>query len=200
MFHDGDCQMRAGALSALAAALKTRDDANAASGFPASGRSQEEWRRKLTENNDLSGNLYALNGDFVRRIRALNFRFPVGLFGEDGFIGAIAHWDLDPTKQGVKARVVPCPDAEFTFNPMSPFSWWSWRLFYKRLIRYSIRRYQIAMMKEPLKTEGIASLKPHVRDLYRERLHLCKLKWRGPVLTYIDWIARRRMRRIADAD
>jgi glycosyltransferase involved in cell wall biosynthesis len=199
VFHDGDCQMRPGAVEALSADLRNRGDANVASGFPATGRSKERWCRDLAQNHDLPGNLYALSGDFIQRLKKSNLRFPYGLFGEDGFIGVVAQWDLDPTIEGVKERVVPCPDAEFTFNPMSLFSWWSWRLFYKRLIRYSIRRYQILMMKEPLKTEGIASLKPHVRDLYRERLHLCELKWRGLVLTNIDWIALRRMRRIADA-
>ena len=69
VFVDGDAEMLPGSVEVLAAALK-ETGANAASGLPANGRKAGAYRESIVREHGLFGDLYALSGAFVSRMRA----------------------------------------------------------------------------------------------------------------------------------
>lgn len=102
-FVDGDASFLPGSFSAMARALEQDPIANAVGAPPASGRSAGHDRRELVEERGLVANLYGLRGSFVRRLIARGIRIPLGLEGDDGLIGALVRWDLDP-QQSMDSR------------------------------------------------------------------------------------------------
>jgi len=120
----------------------------------------------MIEEQALAGNLYALRGAFLDRVRDTRVRLPVGLVREDGLVGALAKWDLDPRYPWDSRRLVPCPDATFRFRTLSLLSPRDWRLQWKRRIRYSVGYYETQMLAPILKREGIQGMPVNVQDLY----------------------------------
>lgn len=118
-FMDGDVVACETAFVQMAKALDRHRDANAVSAVPATGRSKETQVRNITADHDLVGNLYALRGCLVERIRRRNVRLPIGIVGDDSLVGALVKWDLDPQQPWQDARVVACTSAGFTFKPVS---------------------------------------------------------------------------------
>ena len=165
-FIDGDVSACPGALPALNAALTRHPQANAASALPESGRSVVRTRRAMLEGREIAGNLYALSGRFVDRVRHAHIRMPIGFIGEDSLIGALAKWDLDPNDAWKDERIVPCANAGFAFESVSPFDLADWKLYWNRRIRYSIRGYQIKMLRTVLKQAGVAGMPKHINELY----------------------------------
>ena len=166
VFVDGDVQAGPRAIERLWAALANDPHAHAAAAFPASGRSLERARRAMLEDHALAGNLYALRGEFVARVRSLGVRLPVGLVREDGLVGALAKWDLDPRRPWDERRGRPCPEATFRFEPLSPLSPAHWRLQWRRQIRYAVGGFENRMLAPLLKREGLAGLPADTRALY----------------------------------
>lgn len=195
-FIDGDVEACPGALTELYAMLQAHPQANAAAALPVTGRSQRRGRREMMEGGELAGNLYALRGDFVSRVRQSGVRLPVGFIGEDSLVGALANWDLDPNGSWDENRVVPAPGAGFRFRSLSWLRPDHWRLYWRRRIRYSLRRYQIRMLRPVLKREGIEGMPSHVSDLYRKPADSPPLRWSG-ANTVFDWLALRWIRREA---
>ena len=119
-FMDGDARAVPGSFTAMSQALERNPAANAASAVPASGRYVTRDRQQLLAERGLVANLYALRGSFVERLRQLSVRMPLQLEGDDGLIGALVKWDLDPRNNEYDdGRIVPCADAAFEFEPMS---------------------------------------------------------------------------------
>jgi glycosyltransferase involved in cell wall biosynthesis len=193
-FVDGDARILPGSLSRLAEGLARCPSAHAASAPPASGRNMEKDRRALIEQKLLVANLYALRGSFVSRLRETGTRLPLGLEGDDGLLGALIKWDLQPRQQGFDDdRIVPCPEAGFTFESVSPFDPAQWRGYWRRAVRYGRRRYEFQLLGPLLKQRGLAGLPVHVRDVYSDARRL-SLMWDGPY-TITNWVALRSMRR-----
>ena len=194
-FMDGDCRAWPGSFSTLARALAENQVANAAGSVPMSGRNQENDARTMLENRSFYANLYALKGRFVRELQAKRVRLPVGLEGDDGLIGALVKWDLDPRGQWNNERVVPCANAGFTFDPVSPFDFRAWRTYLRRLNRYARRRYEFDLLRPRLKRDGLKALPEHISEVYSDANNL-RLKWQG-MYTITNWVALRRLRRYA---
>lgn len=150
----------------------------------------------MMEGGELAGNLYALRGDFVSRVRRGKVRLPVGFIGEDSLVGALANWDLDPNGRWDARRVAPAPGAGFRFRSLSWLRPDHWRLYWRRRIRYSLRRYQIRMLRPVLKREGIEGMPSHVSDLYRQPADSPPLRWSAANIVF-DWLALRWIRREA---
>lgn len=165
-FTDGDVEVCRGALSKLRLALLENPDANGAAAAPMAGRSVESMRRQVQENHELMGNLYAIRGSFLERMRRKNIRLPIGFIGEDGLVGALLKWDLNPREGWNPNRVVPCVDACFTFRSVSPFYPRHWRLYWKRLLRYRLRRHQSMLIGPYMKMNGLEYLPRFISDLY----------------------------------
>ena len=118
IFMDGDCTVQAGAFQALEQALAHAPLANAATGIPRRTlTSFGGFRRSLMKNPGVAGNLYALPLQFIKRIKLANVRLPVGLVGDDSLVGALACWDLDPSKKNWDFnRIVVVREAEFGYD------------------------------------------------------------------------------------
>jgi glycosyltransferase involved in cell wall biosynthesis len=194
-FMDGDARAVRGSFSAMAQALQDDSHAHSAAAVPASGRSVAFDRRKILDNRELVANLYALRGSFVDRLRAQSVRIPLKLEGDDGLIGALIKWDLAPERSGWdNRRIVPCADAAFEFESMSPFRPGDWKAYWKRALRYGRRRLEFRLLHPGLKARGIASLPMDITDLYPQAESL-RLQWEG-VYTLPNLIALRQMRRL----
>jgi len=195
-FMDGDARAEPGAFSAMAHALDANPHANAASAVPVSGRNVERDRREILEQHGLVANLYALRGAFVERLRCEGVRIPSGLEGDDGLIGALVKWNLEPRcKAFDDERIVPCADAGFAFDSMSLSRPDDWMTYWKRAVRYGRRRYEFKLLGPRIEGEGLAAMPGDVRELYADADGL-PLMWDG-VYTISNWFALREMRRAA---
>lgn len=193
-FMDGDARIIPGALSRLAEGLMRNPRAHAASAPPASGRNVDRDRNGLIDERALVANLYALRGEFVHRLQETGARLPLGLEGDDGLLGALIKWDLQPDRQGYDdERIVPCPDSGFLFESVSPFDPTQWRGYWRRAVRYGRRFYEFQLLGPRLKKRGLKGLPVHIREIYADAEGL-PLRWNG-FYTITNWIALRAMRR-----
>lgn len=197
-FMDGDARVVPGSFSAMARALVQDRHAHAASAVPASGRNAAHDRAELLEQRGLVANLYSLRGSFVQRLSGLAVRIPLKLEGDDGLIGALIKWDLDPKNNEFDhRRIAPCADAAFEFEPMSITRPADWRIYWKRAVRYGRRAYEFQLLGPRLKTQGLSGLPVSITDLYPQATAL-RLKIDG-VYTLSNWVALRQMRRFGQA-
>jgi glycosyltransferase involved in cell wall biosynthesis len=195
-FVDGDVQVVPGAFDALFRELAGHGDANAAGAIPLSGRSKRKLQRLVCENRVLLGNLYALHGEFVQRMKQERIRLPVGMYGEDGLVTSLAKWNLDPLGEFLHHYVVPCTKAQFAFRSLSLFPIGSdYRLYYRRRLRYSTRHFQLKLLIPLLKQSGMAGMPQTVDDLYRQQLGLLDSFWpRLGMNAFFDFMAIYRIR------
>ncbi len=197
-FMDGDARAVPGSFSVMARALQANPYAHAASAVPASGRNVARDREEMLREHGLVANLYSLRGSFVERLRAQSVRIPLKLEGDDGLIGALIKFDLTPDRQGFDdQRIVPCADAAFEFEPMSPARPADWKLYWKRAVRYGRRRYEFQLLRPLLTAQGISALPVDITELYPQATSL-GLKWAG-IYTLTNLIALRQMRRIGES-
>jgi glycosyltransferase involved in cell wall biosynthesis len=194
-FVDGDVRVARGALGALAGALAARPGVNGAAALPEGGRHAEAFARDIIAEHALPGNLYALSGNFVDRIRARGLRLPVGLIGDDSWVGALALMDLDPARGWLRSRVAVCRDARFEYDPLQWHRPANVRLYLRRRIRYALRTWQTVMLRGYIEERGLAALPGHVRELYRDYADLCRMQWRGLDTPFL-WVARQRIRAV----
>jgi len=195
-FLDGDCRVHPGSMSEMARALAAHETAHAAGSIPVSGHNRDHDAKIMLEGRTFVANLYALKGDFVRRLQQKSVRLPVGLEGDDGLIGALVKWDLDPrSNEFDNQRVVTCAKAGFDFDPVSRTSYRALRTYWRRLIRYGRRRYEFQLLGPILKEKGLAGIPKHISEIYGEAKHL-KLRWQG-YRTIPNLIALRQMRKQA---
>jgi hypothetical protein len=177
----------------MAKALDRSPYAHAASAVPVSGRNVARDRREIIEECGLVANLYALRGSFVERLRAANVRIPLKLEGDDGLIGALVKWDLDPQRKRFDdRRIVPCADAGFAFESMSIARPADWKLYWKRAVRYGRRRYEFKLLGPIIERAGLAAMPEDITQLY-ERARELDLMWDG-IYTLSNWVALRAMR------
>jgi len=82
---------------------------------------------------------------------------------------------------------VPCPNAGFEFESVSPFSLSGLHGYWKRAVRYGRRRYEFQLLGAELKKKGLAALPADITALYggSERL---ALQWAG-IYTVSNWAA-----------
>jgi len=194
-FMDGDARAVPGSFSAMAKALWNDPKAQAVAAPPASGRSMEIDRKNMLEDHGLVANLYALRGAFVERCQQLGVRIPLALEGDDGLIGALVNWDLNPTQPMDRMLTVVCPEAGFTFESFKIDSANAWRVYWKRMVRYGRRRYEFAILGPRLAKGGLKAMPRDIRDIYGDADGL-SVKWDG-IYTINNWVALREMRRIA---
>ena len=197
-FMDGDARAIPKSFSAMADVIRRMPGANAVGAPPASGRSMKHDREELLRERGLVANLYALRGTFVERCRAAGVHIPLRLEGDDGLIGALVRWDLDPTRPMNDERIAPCPDAGFTFESFRASRLSDWRAYWKRMVRYGRRRYEFALLGPRLRAGGLAAMPRDIRDIYADARDL-SLSWDG-IYTLTNWFALREMRRLGTGE
>lgn len=191
-FLDGDCRVAAGALRELAGTLDMAPQANAVAAVPFSGRSREATRRIMASGAGLAGNLYALSGDFVRRLRSRAIKLPIGLIGDDSLVGALAKWDLDPTVPWQQSRIAVAAQAGFHFDSLSPLEPAHWKLYFNRRIRYRMRAHQLNLLLPIIKERGLEGLPEDIRELYGTKLPEAR-RWGYNLEQWFDYLALKRM-------
>jgi hypothetical protein len=193
-FLDGDCRVCAGSMSEMASALAEHEEAHAAGSVPMSGHNQAVDAKTMLEGRTFVANLYALRGRFVRELQAKRVRLPIGLEGDDGLIGALVKWDLDPRNNKFNdQRVFTCAKAGFAFDAVSRTSFQAWKTYWRRLIRYGRRRYEFELLGPILKKNGLSGIPAHISEIYSGAKEL-KLRWQG-YRTLPNLIALKRMRK-----
>ena len=194
-FIDGDVTAADNALLAMSIALERQPDAIAGAALPITGRSVETQKEIVRREHGMAGNLYVLRKEFINNMRQQNLRLPIGIVGDDSLLGALVMWNLNPSSGWRKENVVVCDEAGFAFESMSPFLVDDWRVQWKRMKRYSRRYFENSMLREILRNEGIGSMPETNIDLYRRKLHECRLRWRG-LWTVFDFLALREMEKV----
>lgn len=198
VFMDGDVRASPNSIDELLRSLERDPKALAATGLPGTGRTREQFRAAARDEGGIAGNLYSLRASFVDRLRSSRVSLPVGFVGDDSVIGALVMWDLDPRGAWIKERIAVCEGAEFEFESVSPFNSADIKLQWRRMRRYSRRRYEMQMLGRALRAGGIAAMPKHRDDLYRKSLGDCRVSWRG-AWTLFDALALREMRRMIGA-
>jgi glycosyltransferase involved in cell wall biosynthesis len=191
-FVDGDVEVQPGCFDALHAALTGTHGALAATGVPASGRHRAAWIHELQTTGGLVGNLYALSGSFVDRIRSMGLKIPVGTIGEDGFVGAMAAFDLDPARGWDAHRIAVVPQARFVFHSLDWRRPDDIRLYLRRRRRYALRGIQNRMLQRLVKSQGFFGLPDNIRDAYSRYPEYLEPGWRG-LDTAFHWLALRQI-------
>lgn len=177
-FMDGDARVAPGSLSVLAEALENDPHAHASSAVPGSGRSRRKDRAEILDQRGLVANLYALRRSFIARLQDLGVRLPLKLEGDDGLLGALIKWDLEPRGGWDDRRIHPCEDAAFLFDPVPVISLKEWPKYWKRLVRYGRRQYEFELLGPLLKSGGIRALPKDIREVYAGAEKL-QFAWRG---------------------
>lgn len=193
IFMDGDAQISAGSIDALVQTLKDNPDANAASAMPLNGRLAAHYRRLLREDGGLFGDLYALSGEFVARVRAQGLRLPEDLIGDDGLVAAWAHTNLQKDSAWLCERVVACEGAGFICEPVRMLAPATWRMQYRRMINYSVRHFQNRIVSDIMAREGPHGLPERLGALYPEWME--RFSPRRGATAWFDRLALKRMRR-----
>lgn len=113
-FMDGYVTVEPDALALMADAFRERPAALAATSMPSTGRSAPGLRRRFLAEGGLHGNLYALSGHTISRLRDSAFRLPSGIYRNDSALGAALAFNLDPgTNNWNWDRIAVVPDAEY---------------------------------------------------------------------------------------
>lgn len=192
IFVDGDAEIVPGSIKALNLALKQKPQINAVSGLPMNGRNMARYQQVMRREHGLFGDLYAMRGDFLARMKQSGIRLPDDVIGEDGLICAMAKTDLADESQWNDDRVAVCEGAGFLCTPVSALSPKSWRMQYRRMINYSVRHYQNAMISRIMRDTGPKGLPRLLSDIYRRELLGMQPRVR-PELFWFDRLALKRM-------
>lgn len=189
IFIYGDAVIAPGSIEALAAALTP--GINAASALPLNGRRAAAYRGEMRREHGLFGDLYALSGDFLTRMKAANIRLPNDLIGDDGLIAALAKTDLGHERDWDDARVAVVEGAGFYCEPASLLRPRSWAAQYARMTNYSVRHFQNHLLSAILRGPGPSALPERLAPFYAERRFRARpTQW---------WFDRRALRRMARA-
>ncbi|MBB4642010.1 glycosyltransferase family 2 protein [Rhizorhapis suberifaciens] len=193
IFMDGDAEIAPGSLEALAEALTRYPGANASSGMPMNGRKHLTYQEILRSERGLFGDLYAVRGDFLRRMRDKKIRLPDDLIGDDGLIAALAATDLQDEAHWDRERVVPADGAGFYCEPVNVLNLRTWRMQYRRMINYSVRHFQNRIISSIMRGPGPEALPGQLRPLYPAYLPSFNVR-RSVDVAWFDFLALRRMR------
>jgi glycosyltransferase involved in cell wall biosynthesis len=193
-FMDGDAQVVPGSFSAMERAMKSEPLALAVGAPPASGRSMLHDREELLRERGLVANLYGLRGSFVVRCQSVGVRIPLNLEGDDGLVGALVKWNLDPTEPMSDELIAPCADAGFTFDSFTFSRISDLRAYWKRMVRYGRRGYEFRLLGPRLRSGGIGAMPKDIREIYSDSDEL-SLTWSG-LYTLTNWFALREMRKV----
>jgi len=193
-FIDGDVAIMPGSMAALVRAFDADPVANGCAALPVGNRHRvKAYRSKLTVNREMAGNFYALRGSFVAEIRRRDIRVPIGMFGEDGLVTALARWNLDRGPDDVR-RVTFTEDAEFEYEGLSLWRPSHVRIVRNRYMRYAMRRQHVKMLYPLVYEHGVGLMPAHIMDLYPTRHGALRPDWRRIIQALFDIIAIRRIR------
>lgn len=163
---DGDVLLEPGSLDAIRRAFAEHPEAIAVSGVPVGGRTATSWRARILREHGLPGNLYALRGDTLCRLRTLGFSLPVGLIGDDSLLLWLMRRDFAPAAAVDRRRIHPEAGAVFAYRSLPFHSLDGLRGLTRRQVRYALRDLQVWLLIRHLQRNGLAANPVFVEDLY----------------------------------
>ena len=166
-FMDGDVTCPPGVLAAMQAELLAHPMASAMGGLPLTGRSRERYIELATRWRWIYGNLYAMAGERLRQIRTACLRLPIGLAGNDHYISEFARADLAGDRIPWEDRVVYRRGLGYQFESLQPWRPDDARLYWRRLVRYQLREYQLLKLQ---KVPSLHALPAHMDDVNKSIL------------------------------
>jgi len=91
--------------------------------MPRQGRSARALRRQMEAEGGIHGNLYGLKENTLRRLKAMPFRLPLGIYRTDPTIGAVFAHGMDPTLKewDMRGRVRVCGQTSWETDRRT---WW----------------------------------------------------------------------------
>lgn len=168
-FVDGYITIHAGALPAMERALAAQPRAHVASAVPMSGRSSAHMREQLVKGGGISGNLFAIRPEFLRRFAAAGLRVPLFMYRGDPLMGSMAAHDLDAMgTPWDDSRLIGVADATYEFRPLSPFRWGDVKRQLKREVRQARGALESAAVKALIYQRGYAALPRDADTLVRD--------------------------------
>ena len=192
LFVDGDAEVMPGALAAMLETLDRNPGANGVNALPLAGRKQDSYSEQMLADHGLFGALYGLRGAFLKRLKASGVRLPIDLIGDDGLIAALAKTDLRNESHWDKTRIANCPDARFRFEETDWRVPATWGLQWRRLVNYSVRRYQNQIISGIMRGPGPSALPVTMRETYAAHIDSFDIRAR---YAPFDWLAKRRIAR-----
>jgi glycosyltransferase involved in cell wall biosynthesis len=190
LFVDGDAEVVPGALEAMVETLAANPQANGVNALPLAGRKQDAYREQMLEDHGLFGALYGLGGAFLNRLKASGIRLPLDLIGDDGLIAALAKTSLQDESHWDKTRIANCPAARFRFEVADWRVPATWGQQWRRMVNYSVRRYQNMIISNIMRGPGPAGLPATMRETYAAHMHLFDIR---AAHAPFDWLAKRRI-------
>ena len=166
-FIDGYVQVVSNSLSLISAGLDSNSNALAATGVTTTGRSARLLRKELLTHGGLHGNLYALKGDVMRKLKDINFLLPIGIYRTDPTVGAALAYALDPSRNSwnLKQRILVHPKATWIAPELSPWRIKDLLTQWKRILRQAqgvletqaVREHFAVQKRSPESLPGTAS-------------------------------------------
>lgn len=198
VFVDGDAEVVPGSIAALVSTLTGDDRANLASALPRNGWNGPAYRAQMRREHGVFGDLYAIKGTFLARMKARSIRLPDDLIGDDGLIAAMAKTDLENESCWDDARVAVCEGAGFLCEPVQLSRWRTVKMQHRRMINYSVRFFQNLIISEIMRAEGPAALPRSFASIYPSYAHLLRPR-RSLPSWYFDRAALARVKKAAAA-
>lgn len=151
-FIDGYVRVASNSLSLISAGLDSNSNALAATGVATTGRSAALLRKELLTHGGLHGNLYALKGNIMCKLKEINFLLPIGLYRTDPTLGAALAYALDPSKNSwnLKQRILVQPKATWTAPELSPWRIKDLKTQWKRILRQAQGALETQAVREHL--------------------------------------------------
>jgi len=197
VFVDGDAEIAPGSVTALVSTLAQDRHANVAAGMPLNGRRAEAYRAEMRARHGLFGDLYAVRGSFLTRMKKKAIRLPDDLIGDDGLIAAMAKTDLENETNWDDHRVAVCEKAGFFCEPVQITRLHTLRIQYRRMLSYSTRHFQNRIISQIMRDVGPVGLPRSLSSLYAEHSNRMvprrSLPW-----WYFDRLALARMRAVRE--
>lgn len=166
IFVDGDAYIKSGSVDALVTTLFEKEEVNAAAGMPLNGRNVAFYQKEMQRMHGIFGDLYAVKGSFLQKMKDQNIRLPNDLVGDDALIGALAKCDLKDEASWDDSRVAICKDAGFYCAPFQPLDFKTWKTQYYRMINYSVRHFQNSIISKILGGAGALGLPSELSSIY----------------------------------
>lgn len=188
-FIDGDVKVELGALSFIARTMNENPVINAVGGVPVVGRDRIGWIQRMISFGRVSGGLYALRGSFLQRLRQNEVKLPIGFIGDDFLVSALAK-DM----QCLQCTYTYSPllqietQAGFSFRQLSPLRIGDYLTYFRRLVRYRVRDYQLSMLMDHVKVSSTCAMPVSVEKMYADVHSLPHYQWRGRY-SPVDWLA-----------
>ena len=138
-FIDGYVQPHKNSLSRMESKLSAQSEALAITGVPTCGRTANRLCEAMLREGGLHGNLFAIKGIVVNKMKKIGFNLPIGIYRVDSVIGAVIAFNLDPSANewDIKKRIIVSREVTWNVPSLNRFSFLYLKTSLKRRVRQS---------------------------------------------------------------